>query len=428
MKPSHTALPLLLLSALLGGCTTSTTPQTTEEVLRAAAAKSSVTDLNVAARSDGGLNVTGKLSGNAFALRVPPKWNGQSVLFAHGYVTPVAGATEAVPDPNQDNGLGIMSAAYAQGYLAADSAYAKVGYAVAEGIAANKALRDFLFAAGSKTNYITGASMGGNITVGLIEKYPADFVGALSVCGVTPGWRSELRYLIDFRVVYDYFTKGTPYALPNNGDALTINPALTADVVNASVGGLFTMAGKGDKAAQAIIAQVAKVTGAMPDPISFITPLGAIVYGLPDLLSTMNGVGYGNQNKVYAGSADDAALNAGVQRVVPSAASAVYLDNNYTATGKFSAKLLTVHNLSDPLVPTLFVPEFAGIVANAGNTANLAQQFVDAKPVNLADLKNSGPAHCYFTRTQMVAAWNELRAWVDQGVKPMDGVNITNVK
>ena len=53
MKPSHTALPLLLLSALLGGCTTSTTPQTTEEVLRAAAAKSSVTDLNVAARSDG---------------------------------------------------------------------------------------------------------------------------------------------------------------------------------------------------------------------------------------------------------------------------------------------------------------------------------------------------------------------------------------
>ncbi|WP_291425886.1 hypothetical protein, partial [Deinococcus sp.] len=216
--------------------------------------------------------------------------------------------------------------------------------------------------------------------------------------------------------------------LPGAGDALTPNPAYTQDAVIASVGGLFTAAAKGDKAAQSLIGQIARVTGAAPDPISFITPLSVTVYGLTDLLNTMNGIGYSNAERTYTGSADDAALNAGVQRFKASAASSAYLDANYTATGHFTAKMLTLHNTSDPLVPSLFVPEFARIVAAAGNSGNLVQQWADAKPVNLADLKNSGPAHCYFTPQQGVNAWNELRGWVEHGVKPEEGLNITTTK
>lgn len=416
----------LFLSALLAACTAA--PPTPQQAWERAAAESGVTGLSVTARGDGGLNVTGRLNGNAFALRVPNNWNRSSVLFAHGYVTPRAGATESTPDPARDESLGLLSAAYSQGYLAANTAYAKIGYAVKEGMEANKALRDFLVKAGSTRNYVTGASMGGNITVGLIERYPADFAGALAVCGVTPGWASEMRYLIDFRVVYDALTRGTPYALPGNGDALTPSAAYTQDAVNRSVGGLFGAASQGDRTALAIIGQVARVTGAAADPISFITPLAVTVDGLTDLLNTMKGIGYSNVGKVYTGSLNDAALNAGVQRITATPESAAYLNANYTATGKFDAKLLTVHNLSDPLVPSLLVPEFAGVVKAAGNSARLVQQFVDAKPVNLADLKNSGPAHCYFTPEQMAAAWNELRGWVEQGVRPLDGVNITNAR
>ncbi|WP_291427157.1 hypothetical protein, partial [Deinococcus sp.] len=98
-----------------------------------------------------------------------------------------AGVQEATPDPTKDEGWGLMTAAYAQGFAVANTAYAKVGYAVREGIDANKALRDLLGKAGSKRNYIVGVSMGGNITVAMVEKYPQAFAGALPMCGVTPG-------------------------------------------------------------------------------------------------------------------------------------------------------------------------------------------------------------------------------------------------
>ena len=360
--------------------------------------------------------MTGKLSGNAFALRVPANWNGDSVLNAHGYVLP--SQTETIPDPAVDPSIGLLSTVYAQGFLAANTAYAKTGYAVKEGIDANKALRDFLDAAGSKREYMTGISMGGNIVVGLVEKYPNDFAGAMPYCGVVAGWRAEQRFLLDFRLVYDYFTKGTAYALPGNGDAATYRADYTYASVQASVVGLFTAAAKGSASAAAIIGQVSRVTGVPADIISFITPLASSSYGLQDYLSTTGGNGYSNAGKVYSGSADDVALNAGVQRIAATAAGSAYLDANYTPTGKFSAHMLSFHNTSDPLVPYSFEPEYAGIVAAAKNSSNLVQQTVDANPVNAADPSKGGPTHCYFTPTQVGAAWNELRNWVEKGVAP----------
>ncbi|WP_424951564.1 hypothetical protein [Deinococcus sp.] len=431
----------VLLSAVLASCGNLFTP-TAEERLRSAAIQSNVTDLSVTTRSDGGLNVTGKLLPGGvdrvpFALRVPANWNGESVLEAHGYVTP--GNPEAVPSPTGpdtnplgDPHFGLLSAAYAQGYLAANTAYAKTGYAVKEGVAANKALHDLLAKAGSKKQYITGISMGGNVAVALAEKYPGDYVGAMPYCGVVAGWRAEQRFLLDFRLVYDYYTKGTPYALPGNGDALTPNAALTLPVIQNAVVRLFTAAGGGDAAAAIIIGQIAAVTETPDAPVSvvgFITPLASTVYGLTDYLATTGGTGYSNVGKAYSGSgsaAGDAALNAGVQRIALAAndTSSAYLDANYTPTGKFTARMLSFHNTSDPLVPYSFEPEFKAIVAAAGNSANLVQQTV--KP-GAFDLKNTfGPDHCYFSQKEVVGAWNDLRNWVDNGVKPTDGKDITN--
>ena len=421
-----TGLALVAVSAALSACNTAVTPPSVTQRLQTAASSKGVTDLSIVARADGGLNVTGKLSGNPFALRVPANWNGSSVLNAHGYVTP--GQPESVPDPATDPSIGLLTTVYAQGYLAANTAYAKTGYAVKEGIDANKALRDFLDAAGSKLEYMTGISMGGNITVGLVEKYPNDFAGAMPYCGVVAGWRAEQRFLLDFRVVYDYYTKGTVYALPGNGDAVTYRADYTYPAVQASVIGLFTAAAKGDAAARSILAQVSKVTGVPADVVSYLTPLAGSSYGLQDYLSTAGGNGYTNLGKVYSGSADDAALNAGVQRITATPAGSAYLDANYTPTGKFSAKMLSFHNTVDPLVPYSFEPEFASVVAAAKNSDNLVQQTVDANPANPADPGKGGPTHCYFTPTQVSAAWNELRNWVEKDVRPPDGANITNVK
>ncbi|MFC4455067.1 hypothetical protein [Deinococcus sonorensis] len=433
MQTPRLVAPLALITALLASCNQTVT-LTTEQQVQAAVTTTGVVNAKTTTLTDGSVYLTGTLKGNAFAARFPAKWNGQSVLSAHGYVYP--GTAERTPDlsdtvlasttPGNEPSLGLFPTALSQGYAIANTAYAKTGYAVKEGVAANKQLHDFMKAAGSKSQYMTGISMGGNITVALVEQYPQDFVGAMPYCGVVAGWRAEERYLLDFRVVYDYFTKGTVYALPGNGDAVTVNPALTLPVVQQSVVGLFTKAAQGDLAAKAIIGQVSAVVGAPADPISYITALGSTVYGLQDYLTTTGGTGYSNKDKVYAGSQNDVALNAGVQRISASAESSAYLDANYTPTGNFKAKMLSFHNLVDPLVPYSFEPEFKAIVSKAGNSANLVQQVVDANPVNAADPSKGGPTHCYFTPKQVSYAWNELRAWVDNGVKPAEGENITS--
>ena len=153
------------------------------------------------------------------------------------------------------------------------------------------------------------------------------------------------------------------------------------------------------------------------------------MYGLDDYVKTTGGLGYSNAGKKYAGTGNDAIdadLNAKIQRLVLPAGdtSATYLNANYTPTGRFSAKMLSFHNTSDPLVPYSFEPEFRATVAAAGNSANLVQQTVKPGAFDPKDVY--GPDHCYFSQKEVVGAWNDLRNWVEKGVKPEDGKDITN--
>jgi len=420
----HTAVLIALTAALSASVASATAPA--QARIESAARSARVTDLNVSA-SAGAVMITGKLQNVPFVVRYPANWNGGAVYFAHGYVTP--GRPEVIPTDTDPSG-GLLTAAGAQGYATAYTAYSKTGYAVQSGVEATMRLKRFLDATGAKRSYITGASMGGNIAVALVEKYPNAFAGALPYCGVVGGWAEEIRYLTDVRVVYDYVTRGTPYALPGAGNALAPNPALTVDAVRASVGALFQAALRNPLGPEGqALAVVATATGTNADPVSFVTALAGNAYGLQDYLATTGGNGYDNSKVVYSSPLlDDAAsraLNEGVQRFAATPAARAYLARWYTPVGKFNAKVLSVHNTIDPLVPYSHQQVYRRVVTNAGNGENLVQQIVQPKPVDLADIANSGPAHCYFTPQQLAFAWNELRAWVEEGVRPQDGRDIT---
>src|SRR5260370_516554 len=47
--------------------------------------------------------------------------------------------------------------------------------------------------------YVGGASMGGDIAVGLVEQFPDAFAGALPACGAVAGWYDQIGYEADFR-------------------------------------------------------------------------------------------------------------------------------------------------------------------------------------------------------------------------------------
>jgi hypothetical protein len=281
--------------------------------------------------------------------------------------------------------------------------------------------------------------MGGNVVMGLVEKYPNQYDGALPYCGVVSGWYEEMRYLTDFRLVYDFFTLqldpkiaplGLKLSLTGAGDVANTNSLPNRDEIIKSVGTLFALAQQNPEIYN-VVKWISAITGVNPDPISYITPLFANSIGLADYLTTTGGIGYGNIGKVYNynGVMDPdttlAALNAYVQRVEASPSAKTYLQNWYTTTGKFNARVLSVHNTIDPLVPYEHELILKGRVAAQKNSSRLVQQVVDPKVINPTDLANSGPAHCYFNSSQMLYAWGELQDWVEHGKQPKDGADIT---
>jgi hypothetical protein len=75
------------------------------------------------------------------------------------------------------------------------------------------------------------------------------------------------------------------------------------------------------------------------------------VFGTNDLLDTAGGWPVSNVAREYSGSADDAALNAGIERFDADPAASVYADLHYRPSGLLQRPLVTLHTTGDPGVP-----------------------------------------------------------------------------
>lgn len=388
--------------------------------------QASLTNLDVTQDADKGFTLTGTLEGAKFLVRVPDGWNGELLLFARGYSQP--GSPVEVPRPNP-NMRALLNYAFEQKFAYGYSSYGKSGYAVKSGIESTQLLKRLVeLAMPVKRSYLLGESMGGNVTMGLIEKYPDAYAGAISTCGVVAGWYEETRYITDFRLIYDYFTRplGPPYAIGNPPDPQKGNDAsFNIGTINVSVSNLLKNAAT-NPAVGTAVQQISKVSGVNPDFNSFFIPLLSSLSDAGDQANTSGGNGYGNQDKVYKGSNDDKALNAGIIRVKADPNAQKYLNDWYTSTGNFKTRLLSIHNLIDPLVPYEFEGLLKKQVEAKNNTANLAQWVVDPQTPNPANPLGGGPSHCYFTPSQMKFAWDQMRNWVEKGAKPENGLNVTN--
>jgi hypothetical protein len=163
---------------------------------------------------------TGIENGAAYRIEKPLDWNGELVIYAHGYRG--QGTTVYVDNP------GALRAHYiARGFAWAASSYQTNGYDVGQGVRDSQALIG-LFATVTGTAatsvYMTGASMGGHITAVAIEKYRKTFVGAMPYCGS-----------IGDTELFDYFLDANVTAA-----ALTDNPIeFPAEIPPAAWGAAF---------------------------------------------------------------------------------------------------------------------------------------------------------------------------------------------
>ena len=344
--------------------------------------------------------------GALYRFLVPSPWNGQLVVYAHGYVS----AAAPIALPNNPLELAAFGAITSRGFAVAMSSYSQNGWAVKEGAQTTHQLRG-LFASkvsNPTRTYLVGTSEGGLIAVDLTESFAGQYDGTLAICGVVGGTPLTYQQNGDGRVLFDYFFPGV---LP--GDLLHMpnldfspgSPTYNV-VLNALVAGLFA---PGQPTLQ--FANVAQLPGSNLNEIIFsgLTLVGAYP-GFNELLQRTNGHNfYDNTKTVYSGSANDTALNAGVRRYSAQPAGLNYVDHYYDPNGHLGKPTLTLHTVQDPTIAFSQEAHYAGVVAGANASNFLVQQSVNRY------------GHCNFKPEEILNSFQGLFQWVNYGIVPPSG-------
>jgi pimeloyl-ACP methyl ester carboxylesterase len=335
---------------------------------------------------------TGDLNGAAFRIDVPEQWDGGLIVYCHGY-SPVPGKfADQKPNPMRDALLG-------QGFAMAQSGYVAGGWAIDEAMQDTQALlRYFRTKYGApKETYVMGHSMGGFLTMALLERFPTSYDGGLALCGplAAAPWFMR-RHVFDMRVVFDYYFPG---ALPPP-DKVPAGYAMTP-ALNEKVQALLD--GK-PPAAEAL----RRYTGIRTNK-ELANTLVFFTYILKDVQQRGGGNPFDNRNIIYEGTGEDDAVNDGVNRYAADPRAAEYLRAWYTPTGRLERPMLAIHTTYDPLVPPEVPNQYQTLAQQAGSADLFVQQYV----------KHAG--HCSILPDEIARGLGELRAWKQQGQRPPAG-------
>lgn len=195
--------------------------------------------------------ISGEIKGAAWIGQIPENWNGDLVIYAHGYRG--EGTDLTVSAPPEFEWL------VEEGYAWAASSYRRNSYDPGIGMIDTKNLtykmqrklwrlgfRDPSAAPLDKT-YITGVSMGGHVTAATIEKFPWLYDGALPACGVV-GDVELFDFFLDYNAGAAAFAGlGPDYEAPTPDWTTTTVPvikqALSTDPTGQWAGGLAQILG-----------------------------------------------------------------------------------------------------------------------------------------------------------------------------------------
>jgi len=342
----------------------------------------------------------GRNDGGLYRIEIPKRWNGELVLFAHGY-TPLQGP----------NGSTLHVAIHPirehlieKGFAWAASSYRCNGYVPGQGLLDTMALVDQF----TKLNdgrapprtYVTGESMGGLITIRAMHAFPTAFAGGLAMCGGAP----EL---------FDFFA-GTAAA----AEVLT-GVQLKPDSLQQDIGRMSAALGTPpdytDKGRELGYEEIRISGGPRPFAVEGLASEGTLVANMVAGAPVIAGVdaplyraAMTTQIK-YSDALD--------QRVRRKSADPVYRSDQapygdvVPFDGKIARPLLTMHGTGDLRVPIFLERELKHAVVSARTDRLLTQRVYRI------------PGHCGFSKAEQIKAFDDLVKWVRQGVKP-EGDNV----
>jgi pimeloyl-ACP methyl ester carboxylesterase len=317
-------------------------------------------------------------------------WNGNLVVYAHGYVAfnePLGFYQLDLPD-----GTNLPNLLQSLGFAFATTSYRDNGLVAVDAVEDIRELvESFPSIAGQAASkvYLAGVSEGGLVAALAAEREPQLFAGALSTCGPIGSFRGQVNYIGDVRAIFDVYFPGVipgpaidvPPSVIANWDALYL-PAITA-AVNAN-----------PERGTAVL----RIAHVPFDPQDFSTVVRAIrdvlwyaVFATNDAADKLGGNPYDNTTRWYAGSGNDLLLNVLVQRYAAAPAALTAL-GAYETSGRLTIPMVTLHTLGDDVIPYAHELLYAAKAQLSGGG-------------RLLQLPVATYGHCNFTSAQALSSF-----------------------
>jgi hypothetical protein len=342
-------------------------------------------------------------SGAYYRICMPTgPWNGDLVIYAHGYVAFNKPITIPEDQLQLPGGVSLPELINSLGFAFATTSYRMNGLAIATGV---EDLVD-VAEAFSETHMVpthtlvTGVSEGGLITALAIEQRPDVFAGGLSTCGPIGDFSQQINYFGDFRVLFDYFFPGVMYGSPisiplsliNDWPhyyTATIQPIIFAPANAVTLNQLLQVSH-----APYVSGVITTMDTSVQDALSYN------VMATNDAVEKLGGQPFENRKRVYAGSTNDVRLNQLVQRFGADAVALDNIDLYYQTTGLLTVPLVTLHTTLDQQVPYWHEQLYRAKVIQRDSLAF-------HQPV---EVKRYG--HCYFESSEAVGSFLQLVSMV----------------
>lgn len=367
----------------------------------------------------------GELNGSAYRVEVPANWNGELVMYAHGYRG--TGAALTVSNPS------IRRYLLEKGYAWAASSYSKNYYDVRAGVEDTNALAlefNRIAAANGRTlaaptkTFITGHSMGGHIAAAAIEaeaqaqaNNKVRYAGAVPMCGVTGD-----------KELFDTFT------------AMQIAAQTVAGVPNSPLPQWASVSGQVNTALWSAFPSTATPT-AVPTPTALGEYFVGIVKNLtggerplfrlglqrggsfPSSYGTFGGDGtvngilnkWGTDTRRYAYTIDgDPTTSAAINNAAPDVTAEPTANARRgdglrwipQVNGEFSVPVVAIHTLGDLFVPFHMMQIYRERAEAKGNGNRIVTRAI------------RGISHCDFTIAEQSEAFDAMVQWEKGGPKP----------
>jgi len=330
-------------------------------------------------------------TGEIYQICKPANWNGELVIYAHGYVV----ASEPLSLPTEASSYGPLLVS--QGYAFATTSYSQNGLAIQTAIQDIIRLREkFIQQYGQpKQIYLTGVSEGGIITTLALERNPQLFSGGMSLCGACGDFQGQLNYYGNFRVLFDYFFKGV---LP--GNAVSIPDKLIANWQTVYAPAILKAIRQNPKTTLKLL----QTAQAPYDPNNLGTieqtvtaALWFNVFATRDAVKKLGGQPIDNRQTKYSGTGStwqDNQLNAKVQRFAASSIATETIKKYYETTGNLSKPLVMGHTTQDPIQLFWNLPLYQAKTFFSGKSA-----YFTGIPVNRY-------GHCSFTEAEIIQGFS----------------------